>query len=121
MYFVRRGFSRMYDDRTYQFCLFNCNKQPNTGHRINMYQIFEPAIHFSSCTSSHARQDFKCWRFVAPFVAGCQLGGKRTLAEIRDKRSMHGVVLADVATAIGPSHTVHGWRVGDADPLSAVL
>jgi hypothetical protein len=48
---------------------------------------------------------------------------KGTLAEIRDKRCMYAVVRADVATTIGSSNGVYGWRshVGDVDPPSAVL
>ena len=37
------------------------------------------------------------------------------------QRSTDGVVRAYTRSAIGPIYHVHGWRAGDAYPLSAVL
>ena len=114
--------SKTIDGRTYQTCLFNSNK--HLEHRTSQqYVIYSSSQeHSSRLLYVHACTTIlQVLALVAPFMAGCLTGGKRTLAGVRDKRNIDDVDLAAVPTTIGQSHLVHSWRVDYVDPLSAVL
>lgn len=102
------------DDRIYQTCLFNSKKylEHGTSQQYVIYLSNQTSI--SAPVHSHMHDKTQVLAFC-----GVLRGWLSTRMEANPVGNPR--LRADAFPTIGRTYHVHGWRVGDAYPLSAVL